>query len=371
MRIAHLSDVHVSRLGATLTQSRGLIREAGDGWEPIQDSDGWRIEMQRAAGRTFQRLDHFRLVDDEGVVLETIKVKGQSEGAVIDELVHSMQVRKRSSAASLAEDLPDAAELKSLLAENPANNNLRFCAVAAQLLELDPEYVLITGDLTDDAVGFELFETALATFVADRRLVVIPGNHDIYASPPLVTTKALRKTVAEKRRLWGAFAQRIGQPMATSFIRDLGEGVVLACLDSAHPPNIPGSASGEVLAHELEQLAGAFDARGDDSVRICCLHHHIANPPADVIGSTPIQAGMKLRNAKRVMDTLNALGFQAVLNGHRHLGYRFHPAHSPLFLAAPSATMGCRSGHAPYFWMIDVDADGIHKASEVPVALHL
>lgn len=369
MRIAHLSDIHVSRLGSTLTQARGIVREAGDGWEPIQEEEGWRIEMQRAAGRTFARFDQFRLVDDEDVVLETTKVKGQSEGAVIDELVHSMNIRRRSSAANLAADLPDAAELAHLLTENPSNNNLRLCAIAAQLIADDPDYVLITGDLTDDGVGYRLVESALAPFIAERRLVVIPGNHDIYASPPLVTKKALRKTVAEKRRLWGAFAQRIGQPMATSFVRDLGQGVVLACLDSAHPPSIPGSASGEVLAHELEQLAGAFDARDGDKVRICCLHHHIANPPADVIGSTPIQAGMKLRNAKRVLETLNALGFQAVLNGHRHLGYRYHPAHSPLFLSAPSTTMGCRSGHDPYFWLIEVDDDEIRRATEVKVQL--
>lgn len=369
MRIAHLSDVHVSRLGSTLTQSRSLIREAGDGWEPIQVTEGWRIEMQRAAGRRFQRLDQFRLVDDEGVVLETIKVKNQAEGAVIDELVHSMSVRQRSAAASLAADLPGDEELRSLLGESPANNNLRFCAVAAQLLADPPDWVLITGDLTDDGIGYELVERALAPFVADRRLIAIPGNHDIYASPPLLTTKAARKTVPEKRRLWGAFAQRIGQPMATSFIRDLGDDVVLACLDSAHPPSIPASASGEVLAHELEQLAGAFDARPADKVRICCLHHHIANPPADVLGSTPIQAGMKLRNAKQVLEKLDQLGFSAVLNGHRHIGYRYHPAHSPLFLSAPSTTMGCRSGHAPYFWMIDVDGDGIHKATEVGVDL--
>jgi hypothetical protein len=45
-----------------------------------------------------------------------------------------------------------------------------------------------------------------------------------------------------------------------------------------------------------------------------------------------------------------------VLNGHRHVGYRYHPSHAPMFVSAPSATLGCRSGASPrpFYWCIEL-----------------
>jgi hypothetical protein len=76
---------------------------------------------------------------------------------------------------------------------------------------------------------------------------------------------------------------------------------------------------------------------------------------------------MRLRNAKEVYAQLKELGFRLVMNGHRHVGYRFHPAMAPLFLSSPSSTIGCRSGARPYYWQIEVDRHGLHQVKECPI----
>jgi len=76
---------------------------------------------------------------------------------------------------------------------------------------------------------------------------------------------------------------------------------------------------------------------------------------------------MRLRNAKRVFTLMQELGFHLVMNGHRHVGYRYHPARAPLFLSAPSSTIGCRSGQKPYYWRIEVGREGLGAVREVPI----
>ena len=77
MRIAHISDLHISRLGARLSQRRSAAKEVdSEGWQNIHELDGWRVQKLRAEGRTFRRYDMFRLVDDCDIVHETNKVKG-------------------------------------------------------------------------------------------------------------------------------------------------------------------------------------------------------------------------------------------------------------------------------------------------------
>ena len=46
--------------------------------------------------------------------------------------------------------------LDALLAEDPINSNIRFCAVAYALRDANPDWILISGDLTDDGVGHDL-----------------------------------------------------------------------------------------------------------------------------------------------------------------------------------------------------------------------
>ena len=217
--------------------------------------------------------------------------------------------------------------------------------------------MLVTGDLTDDGVGYELILAALAPFVERRRLLAVPGNHDVYDSPPFVVPGHARRRRADKIEAWRAFAAAPSCPIARLAARPRRGRRGLR-------PRLvqPG-------AHAVLRLGRAHQARRSPSspppssacrptrLRIAMLHHHVVNPPMRAVGATPWQLGLRLRNARVVYETLRSLDFRLVLNGHRHVGYRYHPSHAPMFVSAPSATLGCRSGSAPrpFYWRIELD----------------
>ena len=369
MLIAHLSDFHISRHGSRLTQLKELTRRAtrGNGWETISEEDGWTIQLKAAEGRRFQLKDRLRLVDDTGAVHLVLKTSRSSRKRqkVMGELRAHMEIRNRTTPAALSHRFPSESELGKLLRADPDNLNLRFCKLAYRLREAPPDHIVITGDLTDDAEGFELVLEGLAPWFEHGRVSCVPGNHDLYPSPPVWVPKHKRKTEAEKRRAWADFCAQAGLPAQGSYPRTLGKDVSLLCLDSCHRPPIPGSASGLVRQRELKALLR--DATGE--LVMACLHHHVVNPPVKAVGPAPLQAGMRLRNAKRVYQTLRDSRVQVVMNGHRHLGYRFHPAHSPLILSAPSSTIGCRSGGPSFYWQLQVVQGTVQRVQEIAVAL--
>jgi hypothetical protein len=100
------------------------------------------------------------------------------------------------------------------------------------------------------------------------------------------------------------------------------------------------------------------------------VHHHVVNLPMRAVGLAPLQLGIRLRNAKRVYEFLCAERFAAVLNGHRHVGYRYHPTRAPMFVSAPSATLGChsRSTEGPYYWRIEISGGRLGSVVERPIA---
>src|SRR5581483_433761 len=237
----------------------------------------------------------------------------------------------------------------------PGNTNLLFCRAAHQLLEDRPDWILITGDVTDDGVGYDLVLAALAPFVERGRVLAIPGNHDIYDSPPIVVPGHARKGRREKRELWAAFARALELPGEGAWLREL-DGALVCGFDTCVPARTPFSASGAIADESLDALETALESAAPGACRVAMLHHHVVNLPFRAVGLAPWQLGMRLRNARAVYDFFQRHEFRAVLNGHRHVGYRYHPNHAPMFVSAPSATLGCRSGSAPrpFYWRIEI-----------------
>ncbi len=372
MIIAHLSDFHICRHGTRLTQLQDVARRTASpkGWQTIRTEGTWSIQARDGNGSRLVFRERLRLIDGAGAVHRVIRGGrgAHARGAAIDDLLSHMESRDRTMPQALAASLPTPRDLRKLLARDPDNLNLRFCAVVHALRRAKPDHIVITGDITDDAEGFELFVAGFEPFLEAGKVSLVPGNHDLYASPPLWVAKAHRKTDAEKRQRWGKFMSGLGMPGSGSHVREIGLGVMIAGLDSCHRAKVPGSASGMVPLRDLQAVSTQLDARGGQ-LRIACLHHHVLNPPIQGVGRAPMQAGMRLRNAKKVFARFKDLRFNLVMNGHRHVGYRYQPAMAPLFLSAPSSTIGCRTGESPFFWRIDADAEGIHRIDEVPIPL--
>jgi 3',5'-cyclic AMP phosphodiesterase CpdA len=360
--IAHISDLHVSRFGEHVgswsgRRAHGSRLTRGSEWAEVEEVDGWRVERRRS---------ELRLVDEAGKLQVRRKLASdETEAHGRRALVAQARLRMRFHHARLAEEAPAPSELKAQLAEDPDNTNLLFCRLARVLDEDAPDWILISGDVTDDGVGYDLVLGRLAKFVARGRLLAVPGNHDIYDSPLGAVPRHARKKESDKRAAWEKFAARLG--LSTSpWVQPLGAGVVMAGLDSCHPPRVPLSASGKILEHDLDMVED--ELRRHSGVRLAMLHHHVVNPPKNAVGRAPIQLGLRLRNADTVYQRFRKLQLTVVLNGHRHIGYRFQAPHSPLILSSPSTTLGCLSGAPrPYYWRLEVDAGGVRSVRERPL----
>lgn len=371
--IAHLSDLHVSRYGEHVTSLRTSLRpkmgKLDEDWETLEDLDGWLIQRRRRWRwrlRENEEALEVRLLDDEGYVQQRRKGRRNDEAALRKDLAEIAAERHLTEHGRLARALPSLSRVEELLSEDPTNTNLLFLRAAFRVLDEEPDWIVVTGDVTDDGIGYDLVQAMFARHIDRRRFLAIPGNHDVYDSPPLVVPAHERKDVMRKRSLWAPFANTIGVPTEGPWVRDLGEGALLCALDSCTPAWTPLSASGEVTPDSLKRL-GQMLEDADQPLRIGMLHHHVVNPPILHVGRAPWQLGMRLRNAKDVYDFFVANRFGAVLNGHRHLGYRYHPPWAPLFLSAPSATLGDRTGVRPYFWRLTVRGGELESVRERPL----
>ncbi len=371
MVIAHLADLHVSKYGAKMTAIKnGRIKIAsGAGWKICWLDEGWHIDRRKATGR-MRFLDAYRLVDEEGRVHQVIKRRpAMTEKSVLDHLIQLKHVRDKTSSQTLARHFPKPSQVRAMLAEDPDNGNLRFCAVAEALQKHQPDWVIITGDLTDDGVGYDLIQKGLKSFIKAKRLICIPGNHDLYATPPIWTDHGLRKSKAEKQRLWSAFVRKLGLPAQGSYVRSLDDQVLLAYFDSCYPSRLPGSSSGHIPVKDLERLKGEMDKLNPYAVKLACLHHPVLNLTIKEMGLLNMQPGMRLRNGKKVLETIKSMGFELVMKGHRHLGYKYHLQNGPVFLSAPSTTYGCRSGATPFYWAVEIEDRKLKTIRKQPVTM--
>jgi len=181
-------------------------------------------------------------------------------------------------------------------------------ALVRHLVALQPDLVVITGDLTAQALDseFALARAQLQPVIDAVPLFVIPGNHDLYTPGAQRTDRIARHFGPELHR--DGALHRL----------DLGEITVLG-LD----PNRPTwfTASGVVPAHQLAALGDALaDPALADRFVVLALHYPIVGPRGEVYDNR--RHG--LRNARDLLAVLEAAPTrpQMVLHGHRHHGYR-------------------------------------------------
>lgn len=176
-------------------------------------------------------------------------------------------------------------------------------AVAAALAER-PDLVIITGDLTAQALDAE-FEAAraLLTPLLDRfPTLMIPGNHDTYVSEP--------SPGARMRRVLGAWMAAPGADLRT-----YGEVAVL-CLESCRTHLL---SSGRAPDEALGRAAALLNSQEGAPFTLLALHY----PLRDRHGAAYGPATRALSNAAEVEALLQGTDrIGAVLHGHEHHGFR-------------------------------------------------
>jgi predicted phosphodiesterase len=121
----------------------------------------------------------------------------------------------------------------------------------AEIERLDPDAVLVKGDLTSKGTieEYDTFRSFYEPAFGDR-LHVVRGNHDSYYG--------------------GTFAS--DAPVAIEL-----PGVVLALIDTARQEHYAGQVTGPTLEW-LRDLAAGMAAAGDDRPVLVFGHHHVWNP---------------------------------------------------------------------------------------------
>jgi len=181
--------------------------------------------------------------------------------------------------------------------------------LVAHLVAADPDLVILTGDLTAQALQaeFALARETLDPLLRSVPVFVQPGNHDVYTSGSRRDGRMAR-TFAEWMHL------QPGDPVARM---DQGPVTVLG-LD----PNRPHwSASGRIPQDQLRRLRSILDSEElDGRTILLALHYPVVNDRGELYDNRY----HGLRNASAVRTLLREVRNRpaAILHGHKHHGYR-------------------------------------------------
>jgi 3',5'-cyclic AMP phosphodiesterase CpdA len=164
-------------------------------------------------------------------------------------------------------------------------------------LALDPDVVVIAGDLTQRAKAREFREVRrfLGGF-GKVPVVVTPGNHDV----PLYR---FWERLLIPYRNWRRFID----PSLDSITRVPGVSVV--ALNSSAPRR--AIIGGRIDRTQVEFARRALESAAPDDVRVLVIHHHFV-PTEDGEGGRP------LPNARSLLEGFATMGVDLILGGHVH-----------------------------------------------------
>lgn len=375
--IAHVSDLHVSTFGDTFHDRARIIKRTAHPadvrlsvFDVAWEEAGWRVlrPKNKSGGK-------ITIVDPEGFA-HPPPGRAEVDASVIDPVeraaVKACRLEARR-AQTLAASPPSAGALELLAAATPKNSNVRLLRAARVVAASEPDAIALTGDVTDDGDGWELALAAFRPWVDRKRLFVVPGNHDRYLFP-LAGSGRPRPTIAAKLERWRDFARTLGLELhgCGAWFQAVPEAdAIFVGLDSCVRPQRRffrhnGAIGVEQIAflHELARTERWKGARH----RVVLLHHHVVPLPHGVGRRAPTEIGMRLDDAQAAAEAFDQVGVTVVMHGHRHVSEERQPAGCKFrLLAAPSLTLGCRSGDGPSFWRLEL-GDVVH-ATRVPVPL--
>ena len=374
--IAHVSDLHVSTFGDTFHDRARIVKRSAyvadvtaDRFELCWEEAGWRVLRERVGKRV-----KVTLVDPEGY---SHPIPGADNAQLLDPVeraaAKACRLESRRS-TTLAGAIPSAGALALLLESSPHNSNLRFLRAARAVDPREIDAIILTGDITDDGDGYEIVESAFAHWKSAGRLFAIPGNHDLYLFP-LSGSGRPRPSHESKRAGWNAFAARLGLALdacgAWRHALPEADAIVVGLDSCARRQRVFFRQNGAIGPAQLEYLREVAKSKAWRLARhrIVLFHHHVVPLPHGVGRRAPTEFGMRLDDAREFAQTLNDVGATLVMHGHRHLSEARHPAGCNFqLLAAPSFTLGCKSGDVPSFWKIELDERGSHVSRvRIPV----
>ena len=371
--LAHVSDFHVSTFGDTLHDRTRIVRRSAH----VADESAleWTCVWAEAGWKVLKKKSKLLVVDPEGY---SHPAPGRGEFKELSDPIEraagkACRLEARRS-RTLAASVPGEGALAILADATPRNANVRLLRAVRYVEQANVDGVAITGDITDDGDGYDLVLAAFEKWRARRALYAVPGNHDRYLFPISGSTRP-KPTHESKAAAWRAFAQALDLPLEPTgaWVKVVPNAdVVILGLDTCARPQRRffrhnGAVGPEQLA--FARAVGQRDEWKNARHRIVMLHHHVVPLPHGVGKRAPTEIGMRLDDAQAAAETFDAIDATLVMHGHRHISEERQPAGVGFrLLAAPSLTLGCRSGDGPSFWRIELGDHVYATRVRVPMA---
>ncbi len=321
-------------------------------WSEVWSEAGWRV---------MKRKSKLLVIDTDGY---SHPAPPKAEFTALSDPIERAAAKacrlEARRAKTLAGSIPSEGALGLLADSTPRNANVRLLRAVRYVDQANVDGVAITGDITDDGDGYELVLAAFQKWRASQTLFAIPGNHDRYLFPISGSTRP-KPTHESKAAAWRAFAKAIDLPLEPSgaWVRVVpNASVTILGIDTCARPqrrffrhNGAVGAEQIAFAREIAQRDEWKNARH----RLVLIHHHVVPLPHGVGKRAPSEIGMRLDDAQAAAECFDQIGATLVMHGHRHISEERQPAGVGFrLLAAPSLTLGCRSGDGPSFWRIEL-----------------
>lgn len=222
----------------------------------------------------------------------------------------------------------------------------RVAAVVERARSLEPDHVLVTGDLTTTALPgeFEDARRALAPLLErPGGATMVPGNHD------RTTGRSLRS-----RRFERAFADCLPAP-SFPWLRRLDDSTAIIGLD---PTRARISARGYLPPGQLAAARRLIDDVDRPTRYVVACHYPLVAPPAY---AAELRA-KRLENPDEARAWLATFGPHLFCCGHVHAAWAYRPPELPdqLCLNAGAPLMSDPTGRRlPGFLEIELDGPGV------------
>jgi 3',5'-cyclic AMP phosphodiesterase CpdA len=211
-----------------------------------------------------------------------------------------------------------------------------------RVCSLDPDHILITGDLTTTALPgeFRTARSSLSAWLDDpERVTIIPGNHDRYTMR------------AHRSRRFEHFFGRFSPQHAYPWLRRIDEGTAILGLD---PTRSWISARGKLPAHQLQRAREILEESGPIPRLLIACHYPVAVPRE----YQHDYARKPLENAGELAGWLGSIGPHPFCCGHVHAVWVHRPQAIPnqLCLNPGAPLFRDRTGrHPPGFLEVTLD----------------